>query len=108
MLSDLESGHSICATVYVEASSMRRADGPTELCPVGETEVANGVAALSTSGIYGDRPHAPALLDMRTCVGDRPGDFGSAHLRRRRALATNGSPMSKRPSTRSAPAAACS
>src|SRR5438046_2385858 len=53
LLADIDSGHNIVATVYVEARSMRRATGPVEMQPVGEVEFANGVAAMSASGIYG-------------------------------------------------------
>src|SRR5438105_15569723 len=57
---DIASGHNIIATVYVEARSMYRAQGPEPFRPVGEVEFANGVAAMSASGGYG-----PALI----CAG---------------------------------------
>jgi predicted TIM-barrel fold metal-dependent hydrolase len=60
MTSDIASGHNIVATVYVEARSMYRADGPEALRPVGEVEFAGGAAAMSASGGYG-----PA----RVCAG---------------------------------------
>src|SRR5262249_1657279 len=41
------------ATVFVQAHSMYRASGPIELRPVGEVEFANGIAAMSASGLYG-------------------------------------------------------
>jgi predicted TIM-barrel fold metal-dependent hydrolase len=50
---DIASGHSIVATVYVEARSMYRAKGPEALRPVGEVEFVNGTAAMSASGGYG-------------------------------------------------------
>ena len=50
---DIASGHNIVATVYVEARSMYRANGPEALRPVGEVEFANGAAAMSASGGYG-------------------------------------------------------
>jgi predicted TIM-barrel fold metal-dependent hydrolase len=53
LLGDLGSGHNVIATVYLEWLSMYRADGPPELRPVGEIEFANGVAAMSASGLYG-------------------------------------------------------
>src|SRR6202049_175978 len=53
LLLDTGSGHNIVATVYMEASSMYRDRGPEEMRPVGEVEFANGVAAMSSSGIYG-------------------------------------------------------
>jgi L-fuconolactonase len=60
MLRDLYSGHNVRATVLLQARSMLRADGPAELKPLGETEFANGVAAMSASGIYGE---------ARVCAG---------------------------------------
>jgi predicted TIM-barrel fold metal-dependent hydrolase len=51
--SDLACGHNVIATVYVEARSMYRAQGPEALRPVGEVEFANGAAAMSASGGYG-------------------------------------------------------
>ena len=50
---DLASGHNVIATVYVEARSMYRAQGPEAFRPVGEVEFANGAAAMSASGGYG-------------------------------------------------------
>jgi predicted TIM-barrel fold metal-dependent hydrolase len=51
---DIASGHNIVATVYVDCRSMYRAGGPEALRPVGEVEFANGVAAMSASGGYGN------------------------------------------------------
>jgi L-fuconolactonase len=53
LLADLDTGHNVTATVYLEWLSMYRAAGPVELRPVGEVEFANGVAAMSASGTYG-------------------------------------------------------
>ena len=53
LLADTGSGHTVTATVYIDCRSMYRADGPAEMKPVGETEFANGVAAMSASGLYG-------------------------------------------------------
>ena len=53
LLDDLNSGHNVVATVFVECSSMYRAGGPAALRPVGESEFVNGVAAMSASGGYG-------------------------------------------------------
>jgi predicted TIM-barrel fold metal-dependent hydrolase len=62
------SGHRVVQTVFAQCLAFHRADGPAELRPVGETEFANGVAAMSRSGVYG-----PARL----CAGI----FSSADLR---------------------------
>jgi predicted TIM-barrel fold metal-dependent hydrolase len=53
ILADIASGHDIRATVYIQARAMHRADGPVAMQPVGETEFANGIAAMSASGGYG-------------------------------------------------------
>lgn len=48
-----DSGHHITHTVFVECHAMYRQDGPAALKSLGETEFANGVAAMSASGAYG-------------------------------------------------------
>ena len=53
LLADLNSGHNITQTVFLQCHSMHRADGPEEMRPVGEVEFVNGVAAMSASGNYG-------------------------------------------------------
>jgi len=53
LLADTGSGHHVVATVFVDCMAFYRADGPDELKPVGETEFANGVAAMAASGRFG-------------------------------------------------------
>ena len=53
VLADITSGHKVTATVFAQCYVMYRASGPEHLQPVGETEFANGVAAMSASGQYG-------------------------------------------------------
>ncbi len=53
LLADVGSGHNIRATLYEQAGSMYRADGPEEFKSLGETEFVCGVAAMSASGNYG-------------------------------------------------------
>ena len=60
LLADTQEGHNIVATVFVDCHSMYRKDGPAELRCTGETEFANGVAAMSASGLYGN---------LRACAG---------------------------------------
>ncbi len=62
LLADTESGHNIIATVYLEWLSMYRASGPDELKPVGEVEFANGVAAMTAGGGYGDIAVCDAIV----------------------------------------------
>jgi L-fuconolactonase len=60
LLADLNTGHNIRATVFVQCTAMYRAAGPDALKSVGETEFVNGVAAMCASGRYGD---------IRACSG---------------------------------------
>jgi predicted TIM-barrel fold metal-dependent hydrolase len=53
LLADAQSGHNIESTVFVDCRAYYRAGVPEELRPIGETEFANGVAAMSASGRYG-------------------------------------------------------
>jgi predicted TIM-barrel fold metal-dependent hydrolase len=46
----------------MEARSMYREKGPEEMRPVGETEFANGVAAMSATGIYGKTRVAAGIV----------------------------------------------
>lgn len=62
LLADLRCGHNVAATVIVQARSMLRADASPALQPVGETEFANGVAAMSASGIYGPTRACAAIV----------------------------------------------
>jgi predicted TIM-barrel fold metal-dependent hydrolase len=53
LLADIETGHNIIGTVYVQARSFHRASGPEHMKALGESEFVNGVAAMSASGEYG-------------------------------------------------------
>jgi len=53
LLADVQSGHKVAATIFVQCSTMYRSDGPENMKPLGEVEFANGVAAMSASGAYG-------------------------------------------------------
>jgi len=50
---DIGTGHNILATVYLQARSGYRPDGPVELRPVGETEFAVRIAEAAETGRYG-------------------------------------------------------
>src|SRR5437899_10558405 len=51
LLADLQSGHNVRATVYLECGAMYRADGPEALRCVGEPEFVTGLAAVTASGL---------------------------------------------------------
>ncbi len=59
---DINSGHNVRSTVFIEARSMYRTDGPQEMRPVGEVEFVQGLAAASASGLYGPGRAAAAII----------------------------------------------
>ena len=59
---DLNSGHNVRSTVFVEARSMYRKDGTENLRSVGEVEFVQGLAAASASGLYGPTRAAAAII----------------------------------------------
>jgi L-fuconolactonase len=82
LLADTGSGHNIVATVFVQARAMYRTTGPAETRPVGETEFANGIAAMSASGIYGKtRVCAGIVGHADLALGGRVEPILQAHLR---------------------------
>ena len=62
LIADINSGHNVRSTVFVEARAMYRADGPAEMRPVGEVEFVQGLAAASASGLYGTSRAAAAII----------------------------------------------
>ena len=59
---DVNSGHNIVSTVFVEARSMYRRGGAENLRSVGEVEFVQGLAAASASGLYGPTRAAAAII----------------------------------------------
>lgn len=51
---DTQAGHRIVGSVYIETQAFKRPYGPELLQPIGEIEFANGVAAMSASGAFGE------------------------------------------------------
>ncbi len=81
LLADLGSGHRVVSTVFVDCLSMYRAEGPEALRPVGETEFAQGVAAMSASGGYGEvRVHAGIVSHVDLSLGDGAKAALEAHI----------------------------
>src|SRR5437762_178234 len=75
LLDDIGSGHNVRSTVFIEARSMYRADGPEEMRPVGEVEFVQGLAAASDSGIYGPSRAAAAIVGHANLnLGERVAD----------------------------------
>ena len=64
LLADVYTGHKVTSTVFVECDSMFSLDVPPHLAPVGETEFVQGVAAMSSSGQYGDCRVAAGIVSF--------------------------------------------
>ena len=82
LLADLNSGHTIIATVFLQCRAMHRAGGPEPLRPVGETEFVNGIAAMSASGGYGPARICAGIVgfaDLR--LGAAVDEVLEAHIR---------------------------
>ncbi len=82
LLADIGSGHNVRATLFVECTSMYRTDGPFELMSLGETEFANGIAAMSASGVYGPARVCAGIIgyvDLQ--LGAAARELLEAHLR---------------------------
>jgi predicted TIM-barrel fold metal-dependent hydrolase len=81
LLADMNSGHNIVATVFVQCRAFHRAGGPEALRPVGETEFVNGVAAQSASGEYGPAQICAGIVghaDLR--LGAKVREVLEAHI----------------------------
>ncbi len=81
LIADTGSGHNVTSTVFVECKSMYRADGPSAMRPVGETEFVNGVAAMSRSGRYGPTRVAAGIVSFADLtLGEGVGHVLDAHI----------------------------
>ncbi|ODT82536.1 MAG: hypothetical protein ABS76_07505 [Pelagibacterium sp. SCN 64-44] len=78
---DLECGHNLVGTVYIEGSAaifvdqkdggvMYRPNGPKEMRPLGEVEFANGVAAMAASGQCGQTAVAAGIVGYVELLDD--------------------------------------
>jgi predicted TIM-barrel fold metal-dependent hydrolase len=81
MLADIDSGHNIVSTVFIECGAMYKADGPEAMKPVGETEFVNGIAAMSASGDFGPaRVAAGIVASVDLKLGDAVAPVLEAHF----------------------------
>src|SRR6266496_415643 len=72
LTADIQSGHDVRSTAFIEARAMYRASGPEEMRPVGEVEFVQGLAAASASGVYGPSRAAAAIVGHANLnLGDR-------------------------------------
>ena len=81
LLADVDSGHNVVSTVFMECAAMYRAGGPDALRPLGETEFVNGIAAMSASGGYGEGRMCAAIVGfVDLTLGTAAGDALDAHM----------------------------
>ena len=81
-LADVNTGHRVVATVFVECHAMYRAAGPEEMRPVGQTEFVAGMAAMSDSGLYGSTRVAAGIVGFADLtLGDRVEPVLEANIR---------------------------
>jgi L-fuconolactonase len=79
---DVQSGHNVRASVFVEAHAMHRAHGPEAMRSVGEIEFVNGVAAMADSGVFGDVRYCAAIVGgIDLALGGVVEDVLQAHMR---------------------------
>jgi L-fuconolactonase len=64
MLADIATGHNVIATIYMNCYEWDRLDGPLEMRPITETEVAAGAAAMCESGVYGSTRVAAGIVSF--------------------------------------------
>ncbi len=75
LAADINSGHNVRSTVFVEARSQYRTDGPEEMRSVGEVEFVQAIADASASGGYGPGRAAAAIIgraDLKLADSVRP------------------------------------
>ena len=72
---DVNSGHNVHSTVFIEVRCEYRTDGPDEMKPVGEVEYVQTIADASSSGSHGPTKAAAAIIghaDLKLGEGVRP------------------------------------
>ena len=78
LLADVNSGHNIVATVFIQCGSGYRTSGPEEMRPIGESEFVRAIAEEADRRGTQDqnlrrhrqlRRSAPAAMSMRCCEG---------------------------------------
>ena len=81
ILEDINGGHNIVSTVFIECGAMFKTDGPEHMKPVGETEFVNGIAAMSASGIYGNAKISAGIVGtVDLTIGELSGEVLDAHI----------------------------
>lgn len=74
-IADVNAGHNIVASVYVETRVFERQTGPEALRPLGEVEFANGIGAMTATGVFGPCHVAAGIVGhVDMSLGDAAGD----------------------------------
>ena len=81
LLADLDTGHRLVATVFVECAAGYHSTGPAHLRCVGETEFVEGVAEQSATGAFGPVRACAGIVGLADCMlGSAVGEVLDAHL----------------------------
>jgi L-fuconolactonase len=80
-LADINSGHNIRATVFLDSRTMYRLDGPEAMKSVGEVEFANGVAAMAASGKLGSCKVCAGIIGDVLSIDEHMEAILGAHIR---------------------------
>ena len=62
ILKDVNSGHNIVTTVFIECGAMYNPENSITKNVISETEFVNGIAAMSDSGLYGKTKIAAGIV----------------------------------------------
>jgi len=81
LLADLNSGHNVRATVFADAHTMYRAQGPDALKSLGEIEFVTGFSAMADSGIFGTTRFCAGIIgSVDLLLGDAVADILPLHM----------------------------
>ncbi len=82
LLADLDSGHNVIGTVFIQCYAFYNVDAPPDFAAVGETEVVNGIGALGATGRDEDRRICAGIVGYANLtIGAAVGEVLDAHLR---------------------------
>ncbi len=78
---DGSTSHNVVSSVFIECGTMFKQDGSCFMAPLGETEFANGQAAMAAAGIYGGtRVAAGIVATAYLTEGDSAAALLDAHM----------------------------
>jgi predicted TIM-barrel fold metal-dependent hydrolase len=81
ILADIETGHNVLGTVFVDAHAMYRTTGPEAMKTVGEVEFVAGIAAMAESGVFGPVRVAAGIVGAADLMlGDGVQEVLEAHI----------------------------